>query len=187
MKKQSEKIFQWVCELASSDSQIAFKSIFLYYYQRIMRFILLYISSSEEAEEIVSDIFIAIWQNRKSLPEINNFDSYLYKIAYYKIVSFYRKQYGDKESLDLSHIDLFIRTETTPEEELIIKENIDLLNAAVNSLPEKCKLTFKLIREDKLKYKEVAEIMNISVKTVEAHLATAIRKLRETLDKQIKG
>lgn len=151
-----------------------------------MRFIRLYISSKEEAEEIVSDIFIALWQNRKNLPEVNNFDSYIYKIAYYKIVSLFRRQYGEKENLDVSNIDLFLRTETTPEIELITKENIHLLNSAVNTLPDKCKLTFKLIREDKLKYKEVAEIMNISVKTVEAHLATAIRKLRETLDKQIK-
>ena len=52
---------------------------------------------------------------------------------------------------------------------------------AIDSLPAKCKMAFKLVREDRLKYKEVAAILDISVKTLEAHLANAVRKLRETL------
>lgn len=186
MKEQPDKIAQWIYEVVFLNSQSAFKSIYFHYYDRMMRFIQLYISSKEESEEIVSDIFIGLWQNRENLMEVNHFDAYIYKIAYHKIISSYRKQYREKEELNLSHIDLFLHTETTPETDLITKESITLLNSAVNTLPEKCKLTFKLIREDKLKHKEVAEIMNISVKTVEAHLATAIRKLRDTLDKQIK-
>jgi RNA polymerase sigma-70 factor (ECF subfamily) len=184
MEEESDKIFQRICEVALSDSQSAFKSIYFHYHEKMIRFIRLYISSKEETEEILSDIFIALWQNRKNLTEVSNFNSYIYKIAYNKIISSYRKQYKEKENLDVSHIDLFLQTETTPEIDLITKENITLLNSAVNALPDKCKLIFKLIREDKLKYKEAAEIMNISVKTVETHLATAIRKLRETLEKQ---
>ena len=51
----------------------------------------------------------------------------------------------------------------------------------IESLPAKCKMAFKLVREDRLKYKEEAAILDISVKTLEAHLANAVRKLRETL------
>ena len=83
--------------------------------------------------------------------------------------------------LDEISIDLFTSTETTPEEELISQEGIHRLNLAIDSLPAKCKMAFKLVREDKLKYKEVAAILDISVKTLEAHLANAVRKLRETL------
>lgn len=181
MDKHSDQIIQWVCEMALTDSQAAFRFIYLHYYQKIIRFIRLYISSAEETEEIVSDTFLAVWQNRKNLEEIVSFNAYVYKIAYNKIVSYYRKQSKDKQELDITYVDLFLCTNTTPEEELITKENLDLLNRAINSLPDKCKLAFKLVREDKLKYKDVAEILNISVKTVEAHLATATRKLRETL------
>ena len=69
---------QWVCEIALSDSQTAFKSLYLAYFQRLMRFTSLYVPSSVEAEEIVSDTFLSLWNNRKSLPEISNFDSYIY-------------------------------------------------------------------------------------------------------------
>ncbi|WP_245832444.1 sigma-70 family RNA polymerase sigma factor [Massilibacteroides vaginae] len=58
---------------------------------------------------------------------------------------------------------------------------IGKINSAINSLPQKTKVAFKLIREDNLKYKEVSEILGISVKTVEAHVTTAVRKLREAL------
>lgn len=92
----------------------------------------------------------------------------------------------DQVDIESFSVDLFFRTETTPEDNLISKETIAHINAAINRLPEKTKVTFKLIREDNLKYKEVSEILGISIKTVEAHMSTAMRKLRETLEKESK-
>lgn len=146
-----------------------------------MRFIRLYVSSFSDSEEILSDIFLAIWDNRKKLMEVTNFNSYIYGIARYKAISFVRKKQLDNIDIDEFPIDLFAHTDTTPEDNLISKEAIKIINSAINSLPEKTKITFKLIREDNLKYKEVADILGISIKTVEAHVGIAIRKLRETL------
>ena len=171
MGENRDDIIQWACEMALSDSQTALKSLYMTYFGPLMRFTGMYVSSPAEAEEIVSDTFLAIWNNRKQLPGISNFDSY----------SYYRKQHMEQVSLDEISIDLFTSTETTPEEELISQEGIHRLNLAIDSLPAKCKMAFKLVREDKLKYKEVAAILDISVKTLEAHLANAVRKLRETL------
>ena len=162
---------QWVCEIALSDSQTAFKSLYLAYFQRLMRFTSLYVPSSVEAEEIVSDTFLSLWNNRKSLPEISNFDSYIYGIAATK-PSAYTGHNIWRSQIDENTIDLFAHTDTTPEEELISKECIDHLNEAINTLPDKCKMAFKLIREDKMKYKDAANILEISVKTLEAHIAT---------------
>jgi len=181
LEKHTAQIIQWVCDMALSDSQAAFKSLYLEYFQRMMRFTSLYVSTTMEAEEIVSDTFLAVWNNRKSLPNISNFNSYIYTIARNKIVDYYRQQEIEKTELNERTIDLFIHTETTPEQELISKEEVDRLNLAINSLPEKCKEAFKLVREDKLKYKEVASILNISIKTLEAHMATAVKKLRKAL------
>lgn len=150
-----------------------------------MRFVSLYISSEVETEEIVSDTLLAVWNNRHTLSDIANFDSYIYAIARNKVINYYRVKRIEKVELEENIIDLFIHTDTTPEEELISKEDIERLNAAVNSLPNKCKMAFKLVREDKLKYKEVAIILDISIKTLEAHLTTAVRKLRETLSGEI--
>ncbi len=181
MGENRDNIMQWVCEMALSDSQTALKSLYMAYFGSLMRFTGIYVSTPAEAEEIVSDTFLAIWNNRKQLPGISNFDSYIYTIARHKAISYYRKQHMEQVSLDEISIDLFTSAETTPEEELISREGIRRLNQAVDSLPTKCKMAFKLVREDKLKYKEVAAILDISVKTLEAHLANAVRKLRETL------
>ena len=159
MGENRDDIIQWACEMALSDSQTALKSLYMTYFGPLMRFTGMYVSSPAEAEEIVSDTFLAIWNNRKQLPGISNFDSYIYTVARHKAISYYRKQHM----------------------ELISQEGIHRLNLAIDSLPAKCKMAFKLVREDKLKYKEVAAILDISVKTLEAHLANAVRKLRETL------
>ena len=66
--------------------------------------------------------FLAIWNNRKQLPGISNFDSYIYTVARHKAISYYRKQHMEQVSLDEISIDLFTSTETTPEEELISKK-----------------------------------------------------------------
>lgn len=183
MRVQPENIVTWVYAIAQSDSQEAFKSLYLFYFQRLMRFTLSFISNLQEAEEIVSDTFLSLWENRAALPEVANPEAYLYTIARNKAISHLRSHPMTNIPMNES-TDLFLYTETTPEEELISKESLEHLNAAINSLPEKCKLAFKLVREDKMKYKEVAQILNISVKTVEAHITTAVRKLREALSEK---
>ena len=70
------------------------------YFGPLMRFTGMYVSSPAEAEEIVSDTFLAIWNNRKQLPGISNFDSYIYTVARHKAISYYRKQHMEQVSLD---------------------------------------------------------------------------------------
>jgi RNA polymerase sigma-70 factor (ECF subfamily) len=172
---------QWVYEMATSDSEIALKSLYMCYFEQLIRFTGLYVSSSGEAEELVSDTFLAIWENRRSLLTVGDINAYIYSIARHKAISYFRKQHLDQVSLDDLPQDFFANTDTTPEDDLISQEEISRLNDAINSLPPKCKMAFKLVREDNLKYKEVAAILDISVKTLEAHLATAVKKLREAL------
>lgn len=141
----------------------------------------MYVKSNEVAEELSSDVFLTIWKNRKLLPEINNFDSYIYRIAKFKAMNHLRDQKFDSVDLDTFSVDLFINTETTPEDEYLSKELINAINQAIESLPAKCKIAFKLIREDEMKYKDAAEHLGISVKTLEAHLTSAMKKIREAI------
>ncbi|MCC8095864.1 MAG: RNA polymerase sigma-70 factor [Tannerellaceae bacterium] len=181
VKDNKEKTTQWVREIALAGSHTAFKSLYMSYFQRLMRFTNLYVSDPVAAEEIVSDTFISLWENRTQLLEVRNFDSYIFTIIRYKAINYYRNKNIEFLEINGQPFDLYYKTETTPEDDLISKEETERLNNAINSLPNKCKIAFKLVREDNLKYKEVATIMDISVKTLEAHLATAIRKLRQIL------
>ena len=69
-----------------------------------------------------------------------------------------------------------------PETSFIQKENFRQIEAAINALPPKCKLVFRLIKEEGLRYKEVAELLSVAPKTVEAHMATAYNRIAESLD-----
>lgn len=177
LKKGDTTIRSVLEDLATRDSESAFKSLYMSYSDRIMRYLVMYVKSGQIAEELVSDVFFALWENRKQLPEISNFDAYIYRIAKFKVLNYLRDNNDQTVDLDEVPIDLFAFTETTPEDDYISRELIDAVNAAIEELPTKSKLAFKLVREDGMKYKDAAEHLGISVKTLEAQLTYAMKKI----------
>lgn len=182
MKMHKENIEDIIFQLSVYDSQSALKTLYMIYFNQLIKFVILYVDSTVVAEEIVSDVFLAVWNNRKTLTDVSNFNAYVYKIAKYKSIDYLRSR-QKSDHIDLGEIpaDVFAGTMTTPENDLISKENIIQLNEAIDRLPVKCKLAFKLIREDKMKYKEAASILNVSIKTIEAYVTASIKVLREAL------
>ncbi|MCS2890401.1 RNA polymerase sigma factor [Parabacteroides faecis] len=164
-------------DLAERNSESAFKSLYVTYCDRIMRYLAMYVKSPQIAEELLSDVFFALWENRKQLLEINNFDAYIYRIAKFRVLNYLRDNRSLTVDLDEVPIDLFAFTETTPEDDYISRELIDAVNDAIEQLPTKSKLAFKLVREDGMKYKDAAEHLGISVKTLEAQLTFAMKKI----------
>lgn len=187
MKIQSENLPEIIRQLSANDSQSALKSLYIIYFDPLIRFVTLYVGSIVVAEEIVSDTFLAVWNNRHFLINISNFTSYIYKIAKYKSVDYLRTRYVEPINLGDISMDLFSCTETTPEKELISKESIQRLNRVIDQLPTNHKLAFKLIREDKMKYKEVASILDVSVKTIEAYMTSTIKTLMDAMRKEIQS
>jgi RNA polymerase sigma-70 factor (ECF subfamily) len=141
----------------------------------------MYVKSREVAEELVSDVFFALWERRKMTHEINDFDAYIYKIAKFKALNYLRDNKPEFTALDETPFALFASTLTTPEDDFISKELIEQVNDAVEQLPPKTKLAFKLVREDGMKYREAADHLGISVKTLEAHLTAAMKTITKIL------
>lgn len=183
--KNAEEITHCIQRIALNDSQVALKELYTYYFYDLLRYSMLYTSNPRDAEEVVSDTFFMVWNNRKQLLDIKNFNSYIYTVVRNKSISQFRALHIENQSIDNIAIDIFAHTNITPEDELISQEEISEINLAINSLPNKCKIAFKLVKENHFKYKEAAEILNISVKTLEAHLTTAMKKIREKLKDSI--
>ena len=160
-------------DLACNASQEALQELYMLYYKRIARYIGLYVRYDGAVMELTSDVFFAVWENRLELPEIRNFNAYIYRIAKFKALNYLRKRNLPTVNLDEMPLDLFARTSTTPEDD-----------RAIESLPPKCKLAFKLVREDRMSHREAAETLYISVKTLEVHLGHAVQKIREALRKK---
>lgn len=138
--------------------------------------------SKETAEEAVSDAFLKLWQQREKLQDIENLKAYLY-ITTRNISLNYLHRRSDKRTLSIDDLNTpYYTMDAGPEELMISKELLKKINIAINALPPKCRLIFKLVREDKLKYREVAALLNISIKTVENQMGIALKKIHEAID-----
>lgn len=133
------------------------------------------------AEEIVSDVFIKLWQIRDKLLEIENLKVYLYTIAKNFSLNYIAKN-NKHRIVSLETIDVeAVITVNGPAEICISADLVRQIREVIRLLPPQCKLIFQLVKEDGLKYKEVAAILDISPLTVRNQLAIAIRRIGETL------
>ena len=160
-----------------NDDLKAFELMFYGLNNRLIRFCVFYINNKEAAEEIVSTVFIKCWENRKNLTEILNPETYLF-VAVKNLSLNYLKKYSNIHLVQIESSNEFRFINTfNPEKELERKELNFLIEKAISSLPQQAGIIFRLLKEDGMKYKEVAEILNISPRTVQTQLFRAIKKM----------
>ena len=171
-------------KICFNDDLKAFEALFYSLNNRLIKFCVLYVHQKEAAEEIVSDIFVKCWEGRKSLTEIANPETYLFVAVKNQSLN-YVKKYSNIHLVQIEASDKveFINT-YDPEKELERKELHFLLDQAIAKLPQQACIVFKLIKEDGMKYKEVAEILNISPRTLQTQLFRSIKKLSVILSDQ---
>lgn len=170
-----------VYKIALYDDAVAYKELFLLYHARLVQFSASVTRSKESAEEVVSDVFLKIWNNRAALTKVENVHLYIYVITKNLSINCLHKNQKDQVfSLDNAVVELE-SLYLNPEQLLITAEMHKRLHTAINELPPKCRLIFKLIKEDGLKYKEVAELLNLSLKTVENQMTIALRKIGQSV------
>lgn len=170
----------------NNRSERLFRFLVDEYKEKVIRFISLFVQDDLECEELASDVFLTLWINWEKIAEISNIDNYIFIVAKNKALNHLRTKNKIAIDIDSIRIDLFHNTHTTPESIYISEELISALNAAINELPQKTKSAFLLVRENKKSYKEAAEILGVSVGTVEKQVAKAVEKLKEKLLQQKK-
>lgn len=175
------KIKELQHRIVCMDDQQAYKELYTSLYSFLLAFARTIVSSRETAEEIVSDVFIKIWERRKELVKIANLKVYLY-VATRNIAFNYLDKQKRTPTNSIDNIEAeFTSIYFDPEQLMITAEMLDLIQKAIDQLPPKCKMIFRLAKEDGLKCREVAEILNLSVKTVENQLAIALEKIGNTV------
>lgn len=131
------------------------------------------------AENIVQDVFLKIWENRTQLDPSGNIKSYLYTL----VKNHALKQLRHDEVVTRASGELVELAESPPSPDAVLGER-DLRVAvrnAIDELPERCREIFSMSRFDNLRYSEIAEILDISPKTVETQMSRALKQLREHL------
>jgi RNA polymerase sigma-70 factor (family 1) len=172
--------------IADYEDQVSYQKIFFHFFLPLKSFSYSIIKSKELAEEIVSDALIEIWAKRKQLAEIEDLKMYLYVSV--RNASLRKLQQSKKAfTFSLDEVDVeFTSAYENAETILLNQELSQKIDAAIQQLPQRCKLIFKLAKEDKLKYKEIAILLNISVKTIDHQLSIAVKKIAEVLHISLK-
>lgn len=170
-----------ILERIARDDKTAFDELFDHFYSRLVNFCYLLVRSYEASEDIVGEIFYQFLKKRKKANQIENLEKYLYQSVRFQAFKFLKKKSGQKFLNYIeSPTDYFIDIHS-PEKLYLNSELEEILIETIQSLPPKRKVIFKMIKEDGLKYSEVASIMDVSVKTVETHLSLAIKDLKEKI------
>ena len=175
--KIDQQYIRGLLEQIARDDQKAFGVLFQIFYKRLLGFAFQYVRTTEVAEEIVSDVFVRIWNKRSELSTIENPEAYLFiavkngSLNYLEKYSLYQVvQLPDNERSELVNLD-------NPQKELEWKELLYKMDEAISTLPGECQRVFRLSREEGFKTKEVATILNVSPRTVETQLYRAIKKI----------
>ncbi len=165
-------------EIALNRCEKAYKTLFMEMHGSLHDFAYGITRSQEDAEEVVSDFFIALWQRPPALRAIESPRLYFFtgvkNTALNKLAKQRKQSMAPADTWHTRLTSVFFN----PEELMLSAEVVKGIMAAINELPPKCKVIFKLIKEDGLKYAEVAQLLDISVKTVEAQMAIALRRIK---------
>lgn len=169
-----------VLETLRQGNESAFEMIFRTYYQPLCRYAYSFLQDKEEAEEVVQSAFITIWEKRNNLSIETSFKSYLYRMVRNTCLNVIKhekvKQQHVAHELAVTEVAYEAVDHKVQAAELEIK-----ITEAMKTLPEQCRLVFQLSRFEELKYQEIADQLDISVKTVENHMGKALRLMREQL------
>lgn len=173
-------------KISQHGDQHAFGQMYVAYMPLLLKFAHSIIKNQELAEEIVSDVFIKIWQNRNEIGKIENFKLYLY-ISTKNTALNYLSRHFRKEVISLEEMSLHISIGPyNPEQLLITAEAVKKINHEIQKLPARCKLIFKLVKEDGLRYNDIAELLNISVKTIDSQMAIALKRISSAINFDLK-
>jgi len=161
--------------------KIAFERIFENHYENLCNFACIFLKSDSKSEEVVADVFLNLWKKRSSLLINSSLKAYLYMSTRNAAISDLRKEKNRK----LTHEgELNLKTvELSPETLLIRKEICDNFQEMIDSMPKQAALVFRLHKVDGLSYREISELLELSVKTVENHMGRALKTMREIYSK----
>ena len=183
---ENEQIRRLLTLIAVNNDQAAYKELFVLLYYRLKQFAFTILKSHEEAEELVSDVFIKIWEKRNQLTAVESPRLYFYTTTKNLAITRVNKQ---KKQISMAPDDWLVQLNSIyfdPEKLMITEEVLRHIRQAINDLPPRGRVIFQLIKEDGLRYKEVADLLHLSVKTVEAQMAIALRRVGKCMQMDIK-
>ncbi|WP_455639098.1 RNA polymerase sigma-70 factor [Parabacteroides sp.] len=175
---------QWLLGSGQDD----YSKAYTIYFPKLVRFSETYLLSEEDAENLVQDIFLYLWEHKEQIPLLGNLNAYLFTMVKNRCIDFLRKQTrAGNTKLPLSELEekelqfKLYSLQKFDENHFSVADIDTLITQAIDSLPERCREIFILSRMEGLRHKEIAERLNISINTIESQIAIALKKLKVAL------
>lgn len=167
-------------QLFQQGNDLAFDMLYQRYWKLLLYKAVQKLNSQDDAEEIVQDTMMVLWERKNNIQIKGQFSTYVGAILKYKILE--RLATGKRNTAkNISYLQNVEQYSNTTEEWILFEDMKAIIEDAVNTLPAKCQLVFRMSREQGLKDKEIAEELQISQKTVESHMSKALKTLRNKL------
>jgi RNA polymerase sigma-70 factor (family 1) len=187
LKLSSQELQYHQSKVAYYRDEQSYKHLFLYFHPILFRFSFNILHNKSVSEEIVSDMMLKVWEMGNKLSQIQHLKIFLItsvKNACFTYLSSKKHLQSLNESID--NEDIISSNGDNPEQLFIYSEVTQRVNSVIASLPMKCQMVFRLIKEEGLSYKEVSKVLEISQNTIETHMRIALRKIRMELQHFLK-
>ncbi len=171
-------------QISVYEDQAAYKSLFFLLFPSLQNFAYSIVKSRVLAEEVASDLLLDVWVRRQKLMEIENLKLYLFVSV--KNAAVARLKQENKQSvfsIDDLHVE-FVSDYGIPDQSTELHELEHTIATAVKELPPSCQLIYKLAKEDRLRYKEIAHLLDLSVKTIDNQLSIALKRIAQAISKR---
>lgn len=163
--------------LFKQDDESAFTVLYDRYWDRIFTVACNRLKTPEQAEEIVQDIFVKLWERRATLQLQQSLSAYLSAAVKYRVINYLDHLYSiRKHQAELTYYTLPLSS--SPEELFFVRELQDQIEATIQQLPEKCQMIFRMSRQQGMSNKEIAGKLALSERTVENHINRALKDMR---------
>lgn len=172
-------------ELVKKDDHVAYTALVDRYWEDLYRHIWSKIKNTDDAKDIVQDIFLGLWKNRVTLSadDRGSLAPYLFRAAKYNIINYFSRPsitIADETALNLA---VNTVSATQADDQMLIKELQQLVDSEVDRLPDRLKLPYQLSRDQELSIKEIALKLSLSEQTVKNNITSALNAIRFKISK----
>ncbi|MFT3982096.1 MAG: sigma-70 family RNA polymerase sigma factor [Ferruginibacter sp.] len=168
-------------QISVYEDQAAYKSLFFLLFPSLQNFAYSIVKSRVLAEEIASDMLLEVWVRREKLTEIENLKLYLFvSVKNASVARLKQENRYSRFSIDELQVE-FVSEYSNPDQFTEFHQLEAVVAKAVKDLPPSCQLIYKLAKEDRLRYKEIAELLDLSVKTIDNQLSIALKRIGQAV------